>query len=57
MNANSSSEETDKALVDAAFKGDARNVAKLLSKGARMDARDRCWWLLGVATQRCVNCC
>ena len=51
MNANSSSEETDKALVDAAFKGDARNVAKLLSKGARMDARDRGFTPLLVAAQ------
>ena len=36
-----SKEKRDKALVFAAAKGDARKVEELLSKGARVDARDQ----------------
>ena len=52
MNGNSSEEGTDAVLVFAAFNGDARKVAELLSQGGRVDARNRGFTPLLVAAQR-----
>ena len=41
MSENSSEEKRDTALVFAAYNGDARKVAELLSQGGRVDTMNK----------------